>query len=287
MGTRGNELFLCAQIHHTQGAALYSALSFLSFAVAARRRLGHPVAVELPVVRSPHRRSSRRGRMAPFPLDAAFTGGSLRSLFASEGIRWAEGMMCDNATTIELLDARICSDADLPKATSSTGGAAQVTCPGKSNVCAFHQRVFSHLRQRLAHQSLRVQLVLIDLSDGALSHSAAVFPEEARHVMSFLKLTHGSPPQTFSVAGQRHLDEVVARRCAYVFVRFPIRMRGVSYGLSADGSPWYIWNGTTPSHVAQSTTGYAAKIVGLSRAAGLQCAIVNGVHVTRHHHNAR
>ena len=198
---------LCADIMHTQGASDYAFVSFLSFALMARKELAMTLSVRIPV---------GVGRL---DLRMLYTQRSLEALAANGGFTFEESIPCD----YETFDVRISDTIRLREGFNAVAGPVpEYNLSTRPHPRAYLSGIWPYLRtvvaQAHAQPVLRISLALLLATHGVLAHTAAAFHAEALQVVSTLRFSAGPvAPTPGKLAGWQMLPGRT-RPCGYVFV---------------------------------------------------------------------
>lgn len=277
---------LCADIHHTQGAAETALLSFLTLAVRARLELpGVRLCVTLPTCR-------RLGIAERLPLGSLFTQASLDDLAKAEEFEWVAATSQDSCSR-HAFDVRIgvvtttlgmrvdtFAAPPAPNYTRLVGaplgperresGRHQGSARRSGATRAFHEQLWPYLRHLLAQgqsSHMRACLLLYQSIPGPLAVAAAVYPAEQRRVRQKLILSPGSAAPS---AKSENLEKA-ASSCVYLYLSdTSVGPRPVTVAFE--------WSESTQSWRAHSSLQDAAKrVVDLALAGGLKCAVINAL----------
>ena len=288
-------VFLCAEISHTQGAAEYALLAFLTLAVRAYKELGEllpPLWVVLPT--SAYGKS---GRVLRQFLGDFFTLQSLHALSRTAGFAFFEDVHHNHALW-EKRASEFCSKSAFD---IRIGAAATSTLPAEAtpeaslapNYTQMHadpgglgnyfQQVWAYLREavrrnRERRQGLRVCFTLMQFWPGPLDHAAAFYPVEAHRVvraLQFAPAPWSARPADGTLPSAWGASETAASRCAYAFfsntLEFTSSSRHGSASTGGGGRRADTW-------VASPFLANASRaVIKLARDAGLGCAVINAI----------
>jgi hypothetical protein len=280
-------VYLCAEINHTQGAAEYALLSYLTLAVRAQKELPHSrIEVILPMI-TWNRYNAFSG--------AFYTQSSLRALARAHGFAFlwdAQGNHQAFSKKVYTYCSRAHFDvrvgvvvtSNLPSEVAPAMAAPNFSAARQQvgGLTSFHESVWEYLRSALqrslaARPALRVCFTLHQMWLGPLGHASAIYPAEAAQVVRALdfsggpalghhqlKVKRASPPPPPPLTPSS--PSLSSSECSYAFFGSPYGFSKKSKKNAKDDS----WECASALflHQAQVT-------INLTRAAGLACAIVN------------
>lgn len=277
-GGAGQPWYICAEITHTQGAAEFALLSFLTLAVRAKKELPMPLEVILPTNRWNKYKLYTGLYYSSQTLKELARSAGFGFVFDTHGNQEAFSKKMDNFCSSGNFDIRI----GVAASSRLRAAAAPTVAPNytllhshRLGLTEYYGQVWDYLRavherNRDRRPGLRVLLSIHQFWVGPLGHAASIYPEEARQVVRTLQFAPGFDPNT-----ARHRNGALlagpseaAVGCAYVF--FQTEMLCTPHkpktNTSAD------WDCATPALRRQ-----ARQTVQLARGAGLACAIVNAI----------
>lgn len=293
--TTARGLMLCADLFHTQGAAMYVFRSYLSIAIALARRLDVPVGVMIP-------RTTNKPFGFGLPLDTLYTQASLAALAKAGGFTWHP---YDHDTcSWAFCDARIGERLHIHRRNATFRDNAFAppelyndslrllppfdrslirNSPPRDPLSVFLADMFSYLQKETVELGqMSVSLLMIHWTAGPLAHAAMVLPDRALvdSVLNFAHTPTASKPFEVSAALEARWPysrsgDAKMRNCAYVYVRLPI-----SNGLNVARSLFsgHRWRNEHEKPVLPLHE-YAAFLVGTVRrlGPGLSCMYVNAL----------
>jgi hypothetical protein len=225
MSSEAPGVLFCADIFHTQGASIYAFRSYLSLLARAAKVLA-PIPVTAMI---PEGSIADGGHGFGFDLAAPFSADSLIKFAAAAGFVWQtplqpSGSSCSYYDS----DVRVGDALHLHRGLAVNRSITYGLERFRGHLSTYVQGIWPYLRAEVDALSLwrpgvgllRVSLLMMHWTAGALSHATVVLPEEAALVSRLLAFETRSTLEATRPCPQDRL------RCAYVHVREPIRSRG-------------------------------------------------------------
>jgi len=218
-------VLFCADIFHTQGASIYAFRSYLSLLARAAKVLA-PIPVTAMI---PEGSIADGGHGFGFDLAAPFSADSLVKFAAAAGFVWQTSLQPSGSSCSYYdSDVRVGDALHLHRGLAVNRSITYGLERFRGDLSTYVQGIWPYLRAEVDGLSswrpgvglLRVSLLMMHWTSGALSHASVVLPEEAALVTRLLAFETRSTLEATRPCPRDRLS------CAYVHVREPIRSRG-------------------------------------------------------------